>query len=190
MSNIALSLSDEERVELLDNFWDHAIQGKILVNDDFTIRYANPAFCEMIEYNEVELQKMTVGDITLPEDLQVDIALANKAKAGEIHSYDLYKHYITKTKKVKLALLRVVAIRLSDGHFRFFYSQIAPAQVVMPTGHIQSASKMSNASIRTGIWWRANWQWVLAGMGVMLTMTAAIGSGLAAFFNLVRNHGG
>jgi PAS domain S-box-containing protein len=50
----------------------------------------------MTGYSRDELQALTFGDITHPEDLELDSSQARRMFAGEIPTYTLEKRYIRK----------------------------------------------------------------------------------------------
>lgn len=160
-----------ERDSLLDAIWRHAMYGCAIVDKDGNFIHANPAFCALTEYTEYELQRRTFQDITIPEDVQADVAMSARVANGEAESYDMVKHYLTKSKHIIRITLRVAAIRQESGEFEFFFSQIAPAQTIAPTAtHMQI--KASTLALN---WWRQNWA-LIAGWA------AAIGVGIAALF--------
>mgnify|MGYP000686184057 CR=1 FL=1 len=161
--------NEEERNAVLDVMWQHSLTGCALVGPDNKFVAANPAFCQITEYTEFELQGLTFDQITIPEDQVADLAMFERVRAGQIDSYDMVKHYITKQRHVVRVVLRVVAVRLADGTFERFYSQISPAQqVVVPTD--KTGYKSAHMAVR---WWSSNWMMVV-GWG------SAIGAGLAS----------
>lgn len=161
-------LSEAERISLLNAMWEHSLFGMALVGEDGRFIRANKAFCDITEYTEWEMQQRTFQDITIPEDVQPDVQMAARVAAGDADSYDMVKHYLTKTKRIVRITLRVTAIRTDKG-FEYFLSQIAPAQMATPNAsHLQVTSGVLALN-----WWRSNWAMISG-------WSAAVGAGLAA----------
>jgi len=83
----------EERFRLT---LDEAPIGMALVSLDGRFIRVNRALCDIVGYSPKELTKLTFGDITHPDDLQADVALAAKLVRGEIPRYQLAKRYVRK----------------------------------------------------------------------------------------------
>ena len=56
----------------------------------------NETLLQMLGYDMDELMTLTFQDITHPEDLDADLALAERLFAGEIRSYSMEKRYVRK----------------------------------------------------------------------------------------------
>ncbi|HYH01189.1 MAG TPA: PAS domain S-box protein [Terriglobales bacterium] len=56
----------------------------------------NQRMCEIVGYTQAELLSKTFQDITHPEDLEKDVQLYDRVKAGEIDRYTLEKRYLHK----------------------------------------------------------------------------------------------
>jgi PAS domain S-box-containing protein len=54
----------------------------------------NNRLCEITRYSREELLSLTFQHLTPPEDLAADLALVNKALAGELDGYNLEKRYV------------------------------------------------------------------------------------------------
>jgi PAS domain S-box-containing protein len=77
-----------------------------LSDPDFgVIVRVNSAFCELLGYEERELRGRTFADITHPDDVEADVALARQLIEGEVDSYQTDKRYITATGDLVLASL-------------------------------------------------------------------------------------
>lgn len=156
--SVSHSVPQGERRALLDTMWDTALFGMCLVREDGTFIRANKAFCDIVEYTEAELELRTFSDITIPDDVSPDLEMAARVKRGDIESYDMIKHYLTKTRRIVRITLRVNAIRRDDGTFDYYFSQIAPAHVAQP-----SATKLQVTSgIAALAFWRKNWPTISA----------------------------
>jgi len=75
---------------------DEAPIGMALVSIDGRFIRVNRALCDIVGYSPEELTKLTFGDITHPDDLAADVALAAKLAGGEIPRYQLGKRYVRK----------------------------------------------------------------------------------------------
>jgi PAS domain S-box-containing protein len=75
---------------------DEAPIGMALVSLDGRFIRVNRALCDIVGYSPEELTKLTFGDITHPDDLGADVALAAKLARGEIPRYQLGKRNIRK----------------------------------------------------------------------------------------------
>jgi len=108
---------------LFQNAFEHAAIGIALVAPDGSWLRVNRSVCEITGYSEAELLQRTFQDITHPDDLERDLANANKLLAGEIETYQTEKRYFHKNGSVVWVLLSVSLFR-EDGQPRFFISQI------------------------------------------------------------------
>jgi len=115
--------------EKAEFIWEKAILGMAFVSAEGKWLRANPALCELLEYNEEELQQMTFEQITHPSDTNSDWVMARKVLSGEIDYYVMSKRYLTKTGQIVWAKLRVDRVE-ENGVFVHFFSQVIPAEVV------------------------------------------------------------
>jgi PAS domain S-box-containing protein len=72
---------------------------------------ANPKFCQMLGYQETEIKKLTVEDITHPEDLAKELRELRRLKTGERSRYKLEKRYLKKSGEIFCCDLNCTAIR-------------------------------------------------------------------------------
>lgn len=149
-------LSDSQCIKLLEVLWRDSITGLVLVDKRGRFVAANPQFCKMTEYTEVELKSMTFADITDPADIDADSQMAKAVANGEIPGYDMTKRYIIKTRRFLLILLRVSSLQM-NGQFIYFVSQALPIDGKMDTSEVDKAISSR--------WWatdiKAKW-WVVA----------------------------
>ena len=89
--------------------------GMALVDQDYRLAEVNPAFCRMLGYTEQELTSLGFPDITHPEDLNKDTALAEKLFRGNIPSYSMEKRYLKKNGDQIWANLTASLLRNKDG---------------------------------------------------------------------------
>lgn len=75
-------------------FEDAAIGMALTRAEDLSYLRVNRALCEMLGYPEEDLLKMTVRDLTHPEDQEDTLSYAQRAREGEAESYELEKRYL------------------------------------------------------------------------------------------------
>jgi two-component system cell cycle sensor histidine kinase/response regulator CckA len=78
----------------------------------------------MVGYSEAELLHLTFQEITHPQDLDADLALAGRLVAGEIETYQMEKRYFRKDGSIIPILLSVSLVRDQAGAPLKFISQI------------------------------------------------------------------
>ena len=110
--------------ELFETAFAEAPIGIALVGLDGTWLKVNRALCELVGYPEPELLTLTFQDITHPDDVDADLALARQLEAGEIPSYQMEKRYITRTGEVIWVHLSVSLVRDREDRPRHFISHI------------------------------------------------------------------
>jgi len=110
---------------LYDLLWEKGLAGLAIVNKDGSFQRANPAFCKIVEYNEMELQDMKFREITLPSDVEIDMNLADEVFRGAKSGYDMFKGYITKTNKIVYVHLRVMPFK-QNGEVYYLVGQVYP----------------------------------------------------------------
>lgn len=108
---------------VIEELWDKCLIGVAIIKEDGTFLFANPAFCDIVEYSEVELRNRTYQSITHPDDLESDVELAKQTSSLERSKYYMIKRYITKRGKLVNVRLFVNPIK-KDGEFLYFLSQI------------------------------------------------------------------
>lgn len=75
----------------------------------------NRQLCNLLGYDEDELQRMTYEDVTHPEEVNRDNTAREQLLAGEIDSYHVEKRYLRKDGATVWANLSVGAVRDGDG---------------------------------------------------------------------------
>jgi PAS domain S-box-containing protein len=103
---------------------DGAPIGMALVALDGHFVRVNQVLCEIVGYSADELTHLTFQDITHPDDLDKDVALADSLARGELLRYEFEKRYIRKDRSIVDVMLRVSVLRGADGEARYFISQI------------------------------------------------------------------
>ena len=100
----------------------------------------NRALCDIVGYTEEELRQLTFQDITHPDDLEADLAQAERLYAGEIPSYQMEKRYIRKDGQTIWVLLTGSLIHAADGG-----AHSALAQVVDITARKRAEQETARA---------------------------------------------
>jgi len=95
-TNTMLKAAEEQ----LHEIFDFAGVGIALLSENAQWVRFNNAFCQITGYNQQELAKTTLGEITYPEDIGMDQHLRERILTGEIDCYEREKRYIQKNGKV------------------------------------------------------------------------------------------
>jgi PAS domain S-box-containing protein len=118
MIGTVLDITDRKRIEAAlreseERFRlaiDNAPIGMALIGPHGRFLQVNRALCEILGYSPEELVQLGFQDVTHPEDLAVDLALAEQLWAGAISRYQLAKRYVHKTGKVIKAQLHASVV--------------------------------------------------------------------------------
>ncbi len=110
----ALSKSEAHYHSLFDN----SLIGVTVTDRSFIITDANDAFCKMLEYSREELVgKMTISDVSHPDDVLSSMDLVNKLIRNDIDHFSLEKDYVSKTGKSIPTLIYVRGHYNPDGEY-------------------------------------------------------------------------
>ncbi|HEX2937058.1 MAG TPA: PAS domain S-box protein [Bacteroidales bacterium] len=93
--------------------------GMVLVNEEFRFMMANNMFCQILEYSEEELKRLTFKQITYKEDAETDISSVQKLVSGELKVYRTEKRYVTKSGRIIWGMLTATAQFSDDGQFQY-----------------------------------------------------------------------
>jgi len=133
---------------MYDVLWDKCIVGLAEISKEGYFIRANPSFCNLIGYNESELQQKKWQEVTHPEDTVGGEAMFEKAIAGHITSYTMEKRYITKRGQVVWVNLFVSTVQDEHKQVKFLIKQIINTPVIIPTEalekHKDDASTLSS----------------------------------------------
>lgn len=104
--------------------FDLAVVGMAHVGLDGQWLEVNDALCRMVGYGRDELLARSFQDITHPDDLDQDLALAGRLLRGEIPNYFLDKRYVRKDGGLRWIRLSVSLARDDAGTPLYFNSVI------------------------------------------------------------------
>ena len=104
--------------------FDNAAVGIAHVGLDGAWLRFNDALCTITGYSREELHTKTFGDITHPDDLEADLALAHRVRVGEIPTYSMEKRYLRKDGSIVWVILTVSLLRDSEGEPQHYISVI------------------------------------------------------------------
>ncbi len=89
------------------NTFENAAVGIAHASPEGRFLRCNPHLCDMLGYSGDELTRMTISEVTHPEDLTTDLVLRQRLLTGEVSSYQTEKRYVRKGGDV--VWVRVVA---------------------------------------------------------------------------------
>jgi PAS domain S-box-containing protein len=113
--NLATQAALRESEERFRRVFEEGPLGLALVGKDCHFLKINSALCQMVGYTEQELVQRTFADITHPDDIREDMALAERLFRGEIPYYRLQKRYVKKNGEVIWINLTKSMIRDHEG---------------------------------------------------------------------------
>ncbi len=115
------ALEAEQRFRLA---FEHSAVGMSLFVPDGHFLTVNDALCDMLKRDAATLMSRTWQELTDPQDVDIDVGLANEILAGERDSYRLRKRYLRPDGSVMWGDLSVAAVRDAVGTVTYFISQI------------------------------------------------------------------
>lgn len=80
-----------------------------------SFRMVNQAYCDFLGYTEEEFLKLTLGEITYPEDLSFNIEIRDKIMNGELLRHDWDKRFLHKDGRILWARMSLSALLDSEG---------------------------------------------------------------------------
>jgi PAS domain S-box-containing protein len=104
---------DEERFR---QAFRHASIGMAILAPEGRILEANPAYCALTGYTEVELRELSIQQLTYPDDLPTYLDLYRRLLNDEIPSFQIEKRCVTKDGKTlwDQHMVSLVAVRDND----------------------------------------------------------------------------
>ena len=152
---------------IIGAWWESSVVGVAIVDKDGAFLRANPTLCRFLQYTESELARRRFQDLTHPDDLGDDVAMARDVADGRIEGYDMAKRYLTKRGAVVWANLRVVALLDGAGGFVAFLSQVSPAAPAEEPASQRPAK-------RSFSWLKDYWVQIMMAIGAVATIIAQI----------------
>jgi diguanylate cyclase (GGDEF)-like protein/PAS domain S-box-containing protein len=125
-SSAVLDLRGERPFELA---LTHSPIGMAVVGLDGAFHRTNRALRSMLGYGRRELAKLTVQEITHPDDLDTDATLLAECLSGRRRTYRLDKRFIAADGRVVWCDLTAVLIQGPDSRPRYFVSQVMDVTV-------------------------------------------------------------
>lgn len=114
-------LESEERYR---NAFELAAAGIAHVALDGRFVRVNSKLCETVGRTPEELQKMTIGSLTHPEDLELEQAELRSLLEGKVSSFEIEKRFIHKSGAVVWVHIAVALAREENGSPKYFISVI------------------------------------------------------------------
>ncbi len=96
----------------------------IVLTVDGEIEKANKTFIDLLGYSEAELKKLSVKDISSPEDIETSANLMAQMNKGELDSFSVVKRYLRKNGTSLLAKTSVNAIKSEEGKLEYQVAMI------------------------------------------------------------------
>ena len=104
--------------------FSNAAIGMILLDRKGNIIQVNNAVCTMLGYEEKDLQRMTVAEITYSEDRDMNAVEREKLLNGEIDHFRAEKRYMRKDGETIWGLSTISGVYDKDGEFLYAISQV------------------------------------------------------------------
>ena len=93
--------------------------GVVLVGQDGAIQGFNRAFQEMLGHDEGELRRISMFELSHPEDRQAAAEAFERMGRGRLPRVEMDKRYLRRTGEVVYARIRAAPVRDASGLFRF-----------------------------------------------------------------------
>jgi diguanylate cyclase (GGDEF)-like protein/PAS domain S-box-containing protein len=110
--------------ELFRVAFDNAPIGVALLTPDGHWLHVNKALCDLLDYTPEELQELTFGDITHPDDLAANLERSRRQRVGEEWEPRIEKRYIRSDGGVVWVALTNEIVRDASGEALYFVAQI------------------------------------------------------------------
>jgi len=156
MEQVQLNEALRESEFRFNKLYENGPFGMVISDIELRFKSANPAFCSIMGYSEVELKGMTFKDITHPEDISMNLQNIEKLIQSELSVYKTEKRYIRKDGAVIWGSLTATATYDSEGQFLYnlgivediTYRKQAENEIQRLNERIATATK----SAQVGIW--------------------------------------
>ena len=104
--------------------FEQAAVGIAHVGTDGRWLRVNDRLCAIVGYPAEELRKLSLQDITHPEDLETDLDFIGQILSGEIKSHSMEQRFIRKDRSVVWVILTVSLVRSASGAPLHFISVV------------------------------------------------------------------
>lgn len=126
--DVTESRKNQERLmeseECFREILEYAPIGMIVTGLDGQFIQVNQAFCDLIGYQRTELEKLSYGDITFPDDSELTQSNVQRLLDGVVRSFQMQVRYLHKQGRLIWAKISCSLHRDSKGAPPFFITQI------------------------------------------------------------------
>jgi PAS domain S-box-containing protein len=105
-----------EREEELRSLFDLSAIGMAKVSAEGRYLRVNRKYCQMLGYSEQEMLRLTLYDVTHPDDREVSHVKMNSSFNGLPEEYSIEKRYVRKDGAIIWALVNWTIVRDAEGH--------------------------------------------------------------------------
>ncbi|MEM7346854.1 MAG: PAS domain S-box protein, partial [Chloroflexota bacterium] len=98
--------------------------GVVISGLDGVLQQVNQAFCSILGYAEEELVGHYFAKFAHPDDLELNFALLNRLRKGEIPHFQMEKRYFAKDGVIIHTILQVTLVRDTRNKPRYFIAQV------------------------------------------------------------------
>lgn len=144
------------------NALEYSAIGMALVSPQGQWLQVNQALCTLLRYPPEALYRLTLQQITHPEDLHADLSQSQALLAGHISSYTLEKRFIRSDGESVWTLSAISLVRDPSGQPLYFISQVEDINELKRTEaenrRLMERIQLANQAGGIGIW-----EWVLDG---------------------------
>jgi diguanylate cyclase (GGDEF)-like protein/PAS domain S-box-containing protein len=104
-----------ESQERFRRVFEEGAVGMAVVGLDYRFLEVNEALCQMLGYTRAELLRLSIRDVSHPDDYEFANDLFNRAIKGEIPNYRVEKRYLKRTGEEVWVQLSASIVRDTDG---------------------------------------------------------------------------
>lgn len=156
---------------IFDILWKQSIIGLAEVNIEGKFIKANPIFCEILGYNESELQHKSWKDITHPDDVASFAQMFDKAILSEVTSYAGEKRYITKRGNIIWCNVHTLVIKKDEQIVEIFLKQV----IAIPAVTNVISQQVTATESKKRFDWRDQYKIILAAIiGLIMVIYGSV----------------